>query len=224
MAKTILNQFQTKVLSDFKKSSLSKFFYLSGGTALSEFYLHHRLSDDLDFFTQGELGLDELKKFINAVSKKLPIKKIEFQRGYGLFTFFLSTKTGEKHKVDFGQYPFGPIEQLKNFHGLRVESLFDIAVNKAQTIAFRPRLRDFIDLYLIVEKHPDWIFRNLLEKSFEKFEMRADVLQVGQNLLEVRKQIDMPFMIKQVDMNKVITFFLSEAAKLKNQIFKSRKL
>lgn len=25
-------------------------FYLTGGTALSRFYLHHRFSDDLDFF------------------------------------------------------------------------------------------------------------------------------------------------------------------------------
>ena len=179
MAKTILNQFQTKVVTDFKKSNLSKKFYLSGGTALSEFYLHHRLSEDLDFFTQQELDLDELKKFINNISKKNPIKKIEYQHGYGLFTFFLTMKTGEKHKVDFGQYPFGPIEQLKNFNGLKVESLFDIAVNKAQTIAFRPRLRDFIDMYFILEQESDWSFQNLLKKSFEKFGMKTNALQVA---------------------------------------------
>src|SRR3989338_9762036 len=112
MAKTILNQFQTKVVTDFKRSNLSRKFYLSGGTALSEFYLHHRLSEDLDFFTQQELNLDELKKFINHIAKENNVKKIEYQRGYGLFTFFLITKIGEKHKIDFGQYPFGPIEQL----------------------------------------------------------------------------------------------------------------
>jgi len=27
---------------------------LSGGTALSEFYLHHRFSEDLDFFSEKE--------------------------------------------------------------------------------------------------------------------------------------------------------------------------
>jgi len=220
MAKTILNQFQIKLLADFKRSSLSKKFYLSGGTALSEFYLHHRLSEDLDFFTQEELNLDELKKFINSISKKNPTNKIEYQRGYGLYTFFLTMKTGERHKIDFGQYPFGPIEPLKNFDGLQVESLFDIAVNKAQTIAFRPRLRDFIDLYLILQQESDWFFQDLLEKSFEKFEMRADALQVGQNLLEVKKQIDMPVIIKEVDMNKVIMFFLNEAKKLKSKILK----
>lgn len=219
MAKTILNQFQIKVLADFKKSNLAKKFYLSGGTALSEFYLQHRLSEDLDFFTHEELNIDELKKFINVVCKTIPVKKIEFQHGYGLYAFFITTKAGEKHKIDFGQYPFDPIEKLKNFNGLLVEGLFDIAVNKAQTIAFRPRLRDFVDLYFIIKQKPEWTFQELLKKSFEKFEMQADALQVGQNLLEVDKQIDMPIMIKKVDMNKVKEFFYKEAKKLENKIF-----
>lgn len=220
MANTILNRFQKKTLADFKSSNLSKKFYLSGGTALSEFYLHHRLSEDLDFFTQEELNLDELKKFINNISKRNPVQRIEFQRGYGLFTYFLRMKNGEKHKIDFGQYPFGPIEQLKNFDGLKVESLFDIAVNKAQTIAVRPRLRDFIDMYFILKHESDWTFPNLLKKSFDKFEMETDALQIGQNLLEVKKQIDMPVMIKGINMNVVTAFFLNEAEKLENKIFK----
>jgi predicted nucleotidyltransferase component of viral defense system len=220
MAKTILNPFQKKTLADFKKSVLARKFYLSGGTALAQFYLHHRLSEDLDFFTQEELDLDELKKFINALSRDISVKKIEFQRGFGLYTFFITSKKGEKHKIDFGQYPFGPIEKLKNFSGVLVESLFDIAVNKAQTIAFRPRLRDFIDLYLILQKKPEWSFRELLKNSFEKFKMRADAMQVGQNLLEVEKQIDMPIMIKKVNMNRVKEFFLNEAQLIGKDIFK----
>ena len=220
MAKSILNSFQIKTLSDFKKSSLSKKFYLSGGTALAEFYLHHRLSEDLDFFTQEELDLDELKKLINAVCKKIPVKKVEFQHGYGLYTFFITSEKNEKHKIDFGQYPFSPIEQLKDFDGIFVESLFDIAVNKTHTIAFRPRLRDFIDLYCIIKQKPDWGFQELLKKSFEKFEMSADALQVGQNLLEVEKQVDMPIMIKKVSLTDVKKFFLNEAKMLEKEIFK----
>ncbi|KKQ37682.1 MAG: hypothetical protein US54_C0028G0008 [Candidatus Roizmanbacteria bacterium GW2011_GWA2_37_7] len=222
MAKTVLNPFQIRTLSTFKKSNLSEKYYLSGGTALTEFYLHHRLSEDLDFFTQQELDLEELKKFINHLCQRILIKNIEFQHGFGLYTFFITSRKGEKHKIDFGQYPFGPIEKLKNFQGILVESLYDIAVNKAQTIAFRPRLRDFIDLYFIFQEKKEWNFEDLLKKSFEKFEMKADALQVGQNLLEVEKQIDMPIMIKKVDMNKVTKFFLNEAKKLENKIFKNQ--
>ena len=49
--------------------------------------------------------------------------------------------------------------------------------------------------------------------------MQTDALQVGQNLLEVDKQIDMPIMIKKIDINKVKEFFYKEAKKLENKIF-----
>lgn len=219
MAKTVLNSFQRKVLQLFKTSILSKKFYLSGGTALAEFYLKHRLSEDLDFFTQEELSLEELKKFINLVAKKNQIIEVKFQHGFGLYTFFLKDKN-QPYKIDFGQYPFGPIEELKNFGGILVESLYDIGVNKAHTIAFRPRLRDFIDLYFILQQKKDWNFQELIQKSFEKFEMKADSLQIGENLLEVKNLADMPRMIKKVDLSKVQDFFLKELKKLKTEIWK----
>lgn len=219
MAKTILNSFQRKVLQLFKTSVLSNKFYLSGGTALAEFYLKHRLSEDLDFFTQEELNIEELKKFINLVARKTQIIEVKFQHGFGLYTFFLKDKS-QQYKIDFGQYPFGPIKKLKKFNGIFVESLYDIAVNKAQTIAFRPRLRDFIDLYFILRQEKDWTFSELLEKSFEKFEMKADSLQIGENLLEVKNLADMPQMIKKVDLSKVQDFFLKELKKLKTVIWK----
>lgn len=218
MAQTILNPFQKKTLFLFKKTPLAKKFYLSGGTALAEFYLQHRLSEDLDFFTQAELDLDQLKKIINLIAKKADITEVKFQHGFGLYTFFLKDQK-QNYKIDFGQYPFAPIEPLKLFNGLLVESLYDIAVNKAHTIAFRPRLRDFIDLYFIFQKEKDWCFQELLQKSFEKFEMKVDPLQLGESLLQVKKLIDMPKMIKKVDLIKVQNFFLKELKNLKKEIW-----
>jgi predicted nucleotidyltransferase component of viral defense system len=220
MAKTILDPFQQKILLFFKKTILVKKFYLGGGTALSEFYLKHRLSEDLDFFTQEELTFGELEKFINLVAEKSDIKDIQFQHGFGLYTFFLTDSKRSKHKIDFGQYPFTPIEKLRNFNGVPVESLYDIAVNKAHTIAFNPRLRDFIDLYFILQEEKDWTFADILEKSFEKFEMRADALQLGQNLLQIRSLADMPVMIREIEMGKVKGFFLKEAKKLEKKVWK----
>lgn len=218
MAKTVLNSFQREVLQLFKASILSKKFYLSGGAALAEFYLKHRLSEDLVFFTQEELDLEELEKFINLVAKKTQIIEVKFQHGFGLYTFFLKDKK-QLYKIDFGQYPFGPIEKLKNFNGILVESLYDIAVNKAHTIAFRPRLRDFIDLYFILQQRKNWTFTELIQKSFEKFEMKADILQIGENLLQVKTLADMPRMIKKVDLSKVQDFFIEELKKLETEIW-----
>lgn len=219
MAATILNPFQRKALLLFKSSVLSQKFYLSGGTALAEYYLRHRLSEDLDFFTQEELDLEELKKFINSVVGKTQVTAVKFQHGFGLYAFFLQDKK-QQHKIDFGQYPFGSIEKLKDFNGINIESLYDIAVNKAHTIAFRPRLRDFIDMYFILQQQKDWKFSGLIKHSFEKFEIKVDPLQLGENLLQVKNLEDMPIMIKKVEMVTVKNYFLEELNKLRKEIWK----
>lgn len=41
-------------------SKLKKTFYWTGGTLLSYYYLHHRKSLDLDFFTQSPFSLDDI--------------------------------------------------------------------------------------------------------------------------------------------------------------------
>jgi hypothetical protein len=38
-------------------------FYLTGGTALAEFYLQHRLSEDLDFFSEQEVESQAIAVF-----------------------------------------------------------------------------------------------------------------------------------------------------------------
>jgi len=51
----ILTARQKKVLSFVKENPyLTDRFYFTGGTALSYYYLHHRLSEDLDFFSEKE--------------------------------------------------------------------------------------------------------------------------------------------------------------------------
>ena len=219
--KTVLSDFQQKVLLHFKKTVLVKQFYLAGGTALAEFYLHHRKSEDLDFFTQEELSLPSLKKFASSIKSLSPLDKIEYQSGFGLYSFFFYPR-GEvaKYKIDFGQYPFGTIEPLKKINGLRVEALYDIAVDKAHTISVRPRLRDFIDLYFILQDNRHWGFRELVQRGQEKFEIVVDPLQLGENLLQVGQLADLPIMLKEVNLRDVRRFFLLEAKKLRKEIFK----
>ncbi|MCL5675776.1 MAG: nucleotidyl transferase AbiEii/AbiGii toxin family protein [Patescibacteria group bacterium] len=220
MGLKILSNFQKKVLDCFKKTPLVKKFYLAGGTALAEFYLGHRKSEDLDFFTQEELVLEEIKKFAGSLEEIFPLDKIEYQHGFGLYTFFFYPR-GEvvKYKVDFGQYPFGPIERLKNQEGLLVEGLYDIAVDKAHTVSIMPRLRDFVDLFFILQKEKDWKFKELVKQGQEKFEIVVDPVQLGQNLLQVKTLADMPIMLKKIDIKEMQKFFLQEAKFLKKEIF-----
>jgi len=43
---------------------IEKSFFLTGGTALSVFYLGHRISEDLDFFTTSDVNLGDLSFWI----------------------------------------------------------------------------------------------------------------------------------------------------------------
>lgn len=219
MELTILSNFQKKTLAFFKKSPLAKKFYLGGGTALAEFYLHHRKSEDLDFFTQEELNLGGIKKFASAIEKIVPLDKIEYQHGFGLYTFFFYPKEEvTKYKIDFGQYPFDPIEPLKKFADLLVESLYDLAVDKAHTVSIRPRLRDFVDLFFILQKEKTWKLKELVKKGQEKFGIVIDPFQLGQNLLSVKTLFDMPLMIKEIRIKDLQSFFLKEAKTLEKEI------
>ena len=58
-----------------------------------------------------------------------------------------------------------------------------------------------------------------MQKSFEKFEMKVDSLQLGENLLQVKKLKDLPKMIKKVSLSKVQNFFLQELGKLETKIW-----
>ena len=197
-----------------------KKFYLAGGTALSEFYLHHRKSEDLDFFTEEELDIRELERFINLVGKKIALEKVEYQHGFGLYTYFFYPK-GEtvKHKIDFGQYPFPLIEKPKRLASLQIEALYDIAVDKTHTISVCPRLRDFVDLYFIFQEKKEWNLKDLLQKAFEKFGIKVDPLQLGESLFQVNKLEDMPVMLKSFSRQTMENFFLTEAGKLEKKIW-----
>ncbi|MEK7544035.1 MAG: nucleotidyl transferase AbiEii/AbiGii toxin family protein [Patescibacteria group bacterium] len=220
MGQSVLSDFQKKAIAIFSKIVLAKKFYLAGGTALAEFYLHHRKSEDLDFFTEKELNRSELERFVDLIGKNIPLRKVEFQHGFGLYTYFFYPKGDTiKHKIDFGQYPFSLIERPKLFGGLQVETLYDIAVDKAHTISVRPRLRDFVDLYSIFQEHGEWNLKGLLRKAFEKFGIKVDPLQLGENLFQVKNLEDMPIMLKRFDRDKMKEFFLTEARKLEKGIW-----
>ncbi len=55
----ILTPAQLIFLKEFIQSDLKHPFRLTGGTALSAFYMEHRFSEDLDFFSREKISLLE---------------------------------------------------------------------------------------------------------------------------------------------------------------------
>ncbi len=79
--KGILTKNQITVLEKIKNSNfIVQNFYLTGGTALAAFYLQHRYSEDLDFFSEKEFDILNLNIFFNQIKKDLQIKSIDFQQ------------------------------------------------------------------------------------------------------------------------------------------------
>jgi len=104
--KTILTKNQRLLLDEIgKNKAITKAFYLSGGTALAEFYLKHRLSEDLDFFTENEFDPLSISAFFKSIQKKMKITKIDYQQSFNRNLFFI-TIGKDVIKTEFTYYPF----------------------------------------------------------------------------------------------------------------------
>lgn len=220
--KTILTPIQRRFLAlVLKNSYLLKNYYLTGGTVLSEFYLKHRFSHDIDLFNEKEeIHLPSVSKFVSLAGGILGAKKISHSRFLGLHTFEFLIKN-KTLKVDFNYYPFERIDKRKNWHGLAIDSFLDIAVNKIHTVSMKPRARDFVDLYFIFQdKKLDTSLKNLIILAKTKFDWHIDSLQLGENLAKVVTFKDMPSMIKSLTRKQMEVFFLSLAKSLEGEIFR----
>ena len=148
-----LSEFQKSCLGQVGESELSKYFYWSGGTALSYFYLQHRFSEDLDFLSPDLLPDDYLLAQVRKLAKNLQIKKIEEKKRFNRNEFIL--KKGKKVlRIEFIYYPFNSLKkpgQLKDLK-IKIDSLEDIATNKTQAIFERVEPKDTFDLYWILKR------------------------------------------------------------------------
>jgi len=221
MGQEILTITQRRFLEFIKcQKGFSKTFYLTGGTALSAYYLNHRYSEDLDFFSDKEIDLAAVNVLLRKAKLDCGVKTIDFQQAFNRNIFFLKFKdTKELLKTEFTFYPFASLEKPLNVGGLLVDSLTDIAVNKVFTIAENPRARDFIDIYFIAQKKAI-SFKELLKKARLKFDWHIDPIQFGSQLLKVGEVKDYPRMLKRVDDKKWQEFFITEARKFKKEALK----
>ena len=76
MGKMTLTPKQQIIFDEVKNSDfLKQNFYFTGGTALSSVYLSHRLSEDLDFFSQEKFDVLPILNLINEWGVKYTFKK-----------------------------------------------------------------------------------------------------------------------------------------------------
>lgn len=209
----ILTKNQISILDVVKKEPFLKDFYFTGGTALSAFYLHHRYSEDLDLFTKEEIDTEAILGLVEKWSKQYSFTfTSEFREV--VYVFLLTFPDREILKVDFAHYPYKKLEKENIIDTLPIDSLKDIATNKLFTISQRSTIKDFVDLYFLLEKFTIW---DLMYGVQEKFRQKLDSFIVSSDLLKVEDFETLPQMIKPLTLEELKAFFREKAKELGKQ-------
>lgn len=196
---------------------LLRHFYWTGGTVLAEFYLKHRESYDIDLFSEQEIHLPSVTKFVKIAARQMKITQVVYKQFLGLHSYAFKMPKGIL-KVDFNYYPFPRINLGTKWKGLAIDSLEDIAANKVHTISMKARDRDFVDLYFILQR-PEFSLDNLISLARAKFDWPIDPVQLGQALIKIVTVKEMPQMFVPFERKKMEEFFLQLAKSLKKEIF-----
>ncbi|OGE96325.1 MAG: hypothetical protein A3A83_00150 [Candidatus Doudnabacteria bacterium RIFCSPLOWO2_01_FULL_48_57] len=183
---------------------------------MAGFYLRHRYSEDLDFFSESEFTPLEADVFLKQLKAVLSFEKLDYQQTFNRNLYFLHFPD-EVLKVEFTYFPFPRIETSVTHEGLQLDSLRDIAVNKLFSIYQRSVARDYIDLYCIV-RQTGYTIADLASQARIKFDFMIDPLQLGTQFLKAETAADLPRMIENIDDKLWREFFRREAEKLKPQI------
>lgn len=150
----ILSPLQKEILNLFGKTPDSLNFYLTGGTALSYFYLKHRRSNDLDFFTAIEGLVEPFSHHLEHVLKERGLG-VERRRGVHSFIELRVFRKDRGTIIQLAQdaaFRFEPPREFPDYPGMQVDGLRDIASNKLLALYGRAALRDFIDVYCLCKQ------------------------------------------------------------------------
>jgi len=152
-------------------NNLETKFYLTGGTALSRFYLKHRYSDDLDFVSHKNPYFGD---HIQAITDAL-VDDLFDVKPFGISSTFANLQLVDleaderiKLKVDFineKKAPrFGPLHSSELYS--RVDNTRNILSNKISILS-RQQPKDVADIWFIC-KHLSFRWDEIIEEASQK--------------------------------------------------------
>lgn len=203
----------------FGESDVSEPFYLTGGTALAGFYLNHRYSDDLDFFTRSQAAVREVDARIARAAAAVGLVVDRAERRPGFSQFFLSGDLVPAHplvKVDVATdpepYPAAP----QRFDRVLVDALLCIAVNKV-AIVTRDDAKDYVDLYFILQES-SYRLADLIPFAKQKL-LGLDEWAIADKFLRVRHVVNFAeylaaYMMRPVDWRALVRYYEDRAQEL----------
>lgn len=128
-------------------------FYLTGGTALGRFYLHHRYSEDLDFFVNADPDFKEkhlvIGKKLNEEFSLLPGQTVV----YDDFARYFIVYENSVLKIEFvNDIAYRSGNPLDSKYGL-IDNPLNILSNKLTAIVGRDEPKDIFDIYMLARKY-----------------------------------------------------------------------
>jgi len=214
VAKKILTEKQELLISHLPEEIHTNF-YLTGGTALSAFYLGHRLSEDMDFFTDAEEKMAPIE-FLTGIIKSLPsLDHVHFERLFDRRIFIATFKDSQILKVEFTSYPFKSLEDRLMKGKLRVDSLLNIMTGKLFAMADRFDPKDFVDLHFALRRK-DLELEKLIKMTGKRFDIGGLDFVIPERLLLAKRITpkDLPVMVKRIDLDEMKRHFLEQASRL----------
>lgn len=208
----ILTNIQRQLLLQIPQVKDSLQFYLTGGTALAHFYLQHRRSEDLDFFT----ALPEIIPVFSVnLEKYLKAKGYQLKRHRGADTFIeLEVLSGQEsvliHLAQDAAFRFQPTITAAEYPGLNIDNLEDIAANKLLALFGRAMLRDFIDVYFLITQGR-FSKKQLIDLAGKK-DPGFDLYWMGVALERIhsfdQKSVDMLLLVEKADFRGIRSFYV----------------
>lgn len=215
MEKVTFTPLQKEIFDRVSQDSLlAKQFYFTGGTALSAFHLHHRESEDLDFFSETDFDNSRIEILMKNLSLKFKLPYRFTQRGPVRICEFVK-KNKLLIKIDFNHYPYERVEKGKQFQGIAIDSLRDIGINKLLTINQRTEVKDFVDLYFLLKDFTIW---DLMYGVQAKFRREQDIVLIASDFTKVEEFDFLPKMLVPLKLSDLKEFFKQKAIELAKRV------
>ena len=192
------------ILALLEKSGIIQKAYLAGGTALT-LQLGHRISYDLDFFTQEEFDEQALLPEIEKISN-FQLERLAWRTILGKFK-------DVKFSIFYYKYPL--LYSAKKFGMINITDTRDIAAMKIAAIASRGTKRDFVDLYFICRETMSLL--DVIRVYDEKYRnLAATEIHIMKSLVyfEDAEPDEMPEMLKKASWEDIKKYFEGEIKKL----------
>ncbi len=164
--KGLLSSIQRNFIRLFSNLADKDQFYLTGGTALAEYYLGHRLSLDLDFFTGIEGLILPSSYAIEKLGKAFDLE-ISVVRRFSTYVEFLVSHLQDNLRIDLAlDSPFRFESPIASQDGILINDYQDLCVDKLLAYYGRAEPRDAIDLYFILQNGSiDHLLKQALQKD-----------------------------------------------------------